>query len=76
MTHPGEEKYRKIRIRNKAFQDKVASVPGAMMFLEAVGFHQQLLPHQGALLLLMLLYLFLFFVVLLLLLFLFFLSSA
>ncbi|XP_065885217.1 UBX domain-containing protein 6-like [Dysidea avara] len=41
-----EEKYRKIRMSNKTFQEKVASVNGAILFLEAVGFAQQSLPHQ------------------------------
>jgi UBX domain-containing protein 6 len=45
LEHPDEEKYRKIRISNKAFQDRVAAVKGALLFVEAIGFKQSLLPH-------------------------------
>jgi UBX domain-containing protein 6 len=47
IDHPSEEKYRKIRTGNKTFTEKVSSVSGADLFLEAVGFQQKLLPHQG-----------------------------
>ena len=47
LSHPGEEKYSKIRKNNKAFSDKVSAVEGAVLFLEAVGFQQKLLPHGG-----------------------------
>ena len=47
VSHPGEDKYCRIRLKNKAFQDRVVGVPGAMLFLKGIGFHQQLLPHQG-----------------------------
>ena len=47
VKHPNEDKYLKIRINNKAFQERVHGVKGADLFLEAVGFHQRLLPHQG-----------------------------
>lgn len=47
IANPTEEKYRKIRINNKVFQEKVHSVAGSSLFIEAIGFQQQLLPHQG-----------------------------
>lgn len=49
ISHPGEEKYRKIRSNNKAFKERVESVVGGVLFLEAVGFTQRLLPHEGKL---------------------------
>ena len=45
VSHPGEDKYSKIRMNNKAFSERVCSVEGAVLFLEAVGFQQKLLPH-------------------------------
>ena len=50
ITHPDEEKYRKIRASNKVFQEKVCSVMGSVLFLEAVGFEQHNLS-QGKVLL-------------------------
>ena len=47
LTHPGEEKYSKIRVNNKAFSEKVSGIEGAVLFMEAVGFRQKLLPHGG-----------------------------
>ena len=47
LSHPGEEKYSKIRVNNKAFSERVCPVEGAMLFLEAAGFQQKLLPHGG-----------------------------
>ena len=47
LSHPGEEKYTKIPMNNKSFKEKVQSVQGATLFLEAVGFQQHLLPHKG-----------------------------
>lgn len=41
INNPQEEKYKKIRISNKIFQDKVASIEGSLEFLEAVGFTKQ-----------------------------------
>ncbi|XP_065200657.1 UBX domain-containing protein 6 [Planococcus citri] len=38
VSNPVEEKFRKIRLSNKVFQDKVAGMEGAMEFLEAAGF--------------------------------------
>lgn len=47
LAHPGEEKYSKIRMSNKTFSEKVCSVEGAVLFLEAIGFQQKLLSHGG-----------------------------
>lgn len=41
-----EEKYRKIRLTNKTFVEKVLPVKGAVEFLESVGFIKQKLMHQ------------------------------
>ena len=40
IEHPEEEKYRKIRVQNKAFQDRVLSLNGADKFIEAAGFQK------------------------------------
>ncbi|XP_006819414.1 UBX domain-containing protein 6-like [Saccoglossus kowalevskii] len=48
ISHPGEEKYTKIRIQNKAFQDKVACIEGSEEFLQSVGFTRQMMPHQDS----------------------------
>jgi hypothetical protein len=37
---PNEEKFRKIRLSNAAFQAKVSSIDGSLRFLELVGFQQ------------------------------------
>lgn len=44
LNHPGEEKFRKIREKNKAFQERVASLKGTEEFLQATGFQHKLLP--------------------------------
>lgn len=48
VSHPDEEKYRKVRASNKAFQEKVCAVTGSVLFLEAVGFEQRNLSQDGA----------------------------
>jgi len=45
VQHPGEEKYHKIRIQNKVFQEKVAPMEGTEQFLAAAGFQLQLIPN-------------------------------
>ena len=35
---PKEEKFRRIRLSNTAFQSRVGSVPGALDFLQLLGF--------------------------------------
>ncbi|XGW28180.1 hypothetical protein V3C99_008186 [Haemonchus contortus] len=44
IENPGEVKYRRIRIGNKAFQERVACVKGGVEFLNAVGFTEALEP--------------------------------
>ena len=45
MKHPGEEKYCKIRVENKAFQERVAPISGSVEYLQAAGFEQESLPN-------------------------------
>ncbi|KAJ8277248.1 hypothetical protein GJAV_G00073080 [Gymnothorax javanicus] len=45
--NPTEEKYRKIKVSNKIFQEKVKPVEGSREFLEAVGFESTTLPVDG-----------------------------
>jgi len=40
ISHPDEEKYRKIRMTNRIFQDKVKDIEGSMDFLQAAGFKE------------------------------------
>ena len=44
IANSAEEKFRKIRMNNKAFQDRVAQLQGANEFLQAVGFEHKLIP--------------------------------
>ena len=46
INHPGEEKYTKIRIGNKAFQERVAGLDGTEEFLQAAGFVVKSLPFE------------------------------
>ncbi|XP_048832241.1 UBX domain-containing protein 6 isoform X2 [Brienomyrus brachyistius] len=45
--NPEEEKFRKIRVSNKIFQEKVSSVEGSQEFLQAAGFEFKSLPLEG-----------------------------
>lgn len=47
ISNPDEEKYHRIRMSNRVFQEKVVGMDGALEFLEAAGFSQQILPFQG-----------------------------
>ena len=38
MQNPTEEKFRKIRKSNKAYQERVSSLEGTDLFLQAAGF--------------------------------------
>ncbi|XP_077539698.1 GDI interacting protein 3 [Haemaphysalis longicornis] len=38
VDHPGEEKYRRIRLNNRIFQERVLPLEGALEFLQAAGF--------------------------------------
>ncbi|XP_048197919.1 UBX domain-containing protein 6 isoform X2 [Perognathus longimembris pacificus] len=42
--HPEEEKYRKIKLQNKVFQERINCLEGTHEFLEAIGFQRVLLP--------------------------------
>ncbi|KAJ8419018.1 hypothetical protein AAFF_G00005170 [Aldrovandia affinis] len=46
-NNPTEEKYRKIKISNKVFQEKVNCVEGSREFLQAVGFQSTTVPVEG-----------------------------
>ncbi|GLH10173.1 UBX domain-containing protein 6 [Gryllus bimaculatus] len=45
IHNPTEEKYRKIRLTNKVYQERVAPIEGAQDFLLAAGFDVMKLPH-------------------------------
>lgn len=45
--NPTEEKYRKIKVSNKVFQEKVRCVEGTREFLEALGFISAMFPVEG-----------------------------
>ncbi|XP_061895550.1 UBX domain-containing protein 6 isoform X2 [Entelurus aequoreus] len=46
--NPSEDKYRKLKVSNKVFQDKVVAVEGSREFLQALGFTSHMLPVQEA----------------------------
>nr|KAG5702260.1 hypothetical protein BaRGS_030615 [Batillaria attramentaria] len=46
INHPDEAKYHKIRVGNKAFQERVACLKGTEEFLQAAGFVLRSLPHE------------------------------
>uniref|UniRef100_A0A3P8V7V8 UBX domain-containing protein 6 n=1 Tax=Cynoglossus semilaevis TaxID=244447 RepID=A0A3P8V7V8_CYNSE len=45
--NPTEEKYRKIKVNNKVFQEKVRCVEGSREFLLALGFTSTMFPIEG-----------------------------
>uniref|UniRef100_A0A8D0L7P0 UBX domain protein 6 n=1 Tax=Sphenodon punctatus TaxID=8508 RepID=A0A8D0L7P0_SPHPU len=45
--HPEEEKYRKIKLQNKVFQERINCLEGTHEFLQAVGFERETLPIPG-----------------------------
>jgi len=45
-THPGEEKYLKIRSSNKALRERVFDLKGAREFLVGAGFEPALIPQE------------------------------
>ncbi|XP_074834263.1 UBX domain-containing protein 6 isoform X2 [Carettochelys insculpta] len=45
--HPEEEKYRKIKLQNKVFQERINPLEGAHKFFEAIGFEKAALPIPG-----------------------------
>ena len=38
MQNPTEEKFRKIRKSNKAYQERIVTIEGSDLFLQAAGF--------------------------------------
>ncbi|KAK1117724.1 hypothetical protein K0M31_015666 [Melipona bicolor] len=46
INNPEEEKYKKIRMQNRVFQDKVIPIEGALEFLNAAGFCQKKLMNN------------------------------
>lgn len=46
INHPEEDKYHKIRVGNKAFQERVACLKGTEEFMQAAGFVLRSLPHE------------------------------
>lgn len=46
INHPDEEKYRKIRMSNRIFTEKVEAVAGAFDFLFAIGFTEQTIDDE------------------------------
>ncbi|XP_044527002.1 UBX domain-containing protein 6 isoform X2 [Gracilinanus agilis] len=42
--HPEEEKYRKIKLQNKVFQERINCLEGANEFFRAIGFEKTTLP--------------------------------
>jgi len=47
IRNKDEEKYRKIRLSNKTFVEKVLPIKGAIEFLESIGFVRKKLIHQN-----------------------------
>ncbi|KFU92042.1 UBX domain-containing protein 6, partial [Chaetura pelagica] len=45
--HPEEEKYRKIKLQNKVFQERISCLEGIHRFFQAVGFEMKTLPVPG-----------------------------
>ncbi|XP_051978338.1 UBX domain-containing protein 6-like [Xyrauchen texanus] len=45
--NPTEEKYRKLKVSNKVFQEKVSGIDGTREYLQALGFESTMLPVDG-----------------------------
>ncbi|XP_051551496.1 UBX domain-containing protein 6-like [Myxocyprinus asiaticus] len=45
--NPTEEKYRKLKVSNKVFQEKVSGIVGTREYLQALGFESTMLPVDG-----------------------------
>ncbi|NXX80221.1 UBXN6 protein, partial [Urocolius indicus] len=45
--HPEEEKYQKIKLQNKVFQERISCLEGIHKFFQAVGFETKTLPVPG-----------------------------
>lgn len=48
INNPDDEKYRRIKLSNRVFQEKVASLEGTTEFLEAAGFEKQIQSINGS----------------------------
>ncbi|NXR23940.1 UBXN6 protein, partial [Cinclus mexicanus] len=46
--HPEEEKYQKIKLQNKVFQERISCLEGTHRFFQAVGFETKTLPTPRA----------------------------
>eukprot|EP00079_Xenopus_tropicalis_P033781 XP_017947552.1 PREDICTED: UBX domain-containing protein 6 isoform X2 [Xenopus tropicalis] len=46
ISHPEEEKYCRIKLSNKVFQEKISCLEGSHEFFEAVGFEKKTMPGQ------------------------------
>ncbi|XP_055936378.1 UBX domain-containing protein 6-like [Argiope bruennichi] len=46
LDNPEEEKYHKIRLNNKVFQERIIGLEGAFEFLEAAGFTKQMIGEE------------------------------
>lgn len=44
QLHPEADKYRKIKLHNKVFQERINPLEGTHEFFEAIGFRKELLP--------------------------------
>ncbi|KAK9497789.1 hypothetical protein O3M35_003712 [Rhynocoris fuscipes] len=47
ISQPDEEKYKKIRFKNRVFQEKVAKIIGSVEFLESAGFVKRYISVQN-----------------------------
>ncbi|NXF40558.1 UBXN6 protein, partial [Nyctibius bracteatus] len=45
--HPEEEKYQKIKLQNKVFQERISCLEGIHRFFQAIGFETKTLPVPG-----------------------------
>ena len=46
LNNPNEEKFRRIRVNNRAFKDKVSPIDGSEEFLQSCGFERKALPFE------------------------------
>lgn len=46
IANPTEEKFKKIRLSNKAFKERVSALKGTEEFMQAVGFQIKMLPFE------------------------------
>ena len=46
MQNPTQEKFRKIRQSNKAYQERIAVLEGTELFMQSAGFMSQIVDEQ------------------------------